>query len=219
MAYNNRQRESFEARTIKAGSSSTYRVGSQYCPDNGWVVAWAANKARQLTLKIVASVGGEGSLRTIVVEAADMSRHGLVGIPWPVLALTVTCDSADTEITLHAYAIDNASGAAGWPSKLYRTVTENVNAAANTTRAIPRGASSWMVTGSDDFDVDLLDTGGNVILKFGDVKGTVTSGLTTANPWRATIEDGSVKVTNNAAGAADLTFWFLFDLADGSGLA
>lgn len=219
MAYNNRQRASFEARTIKAGESSTYRVGSHYCPDNGWVVAWAANKARQLTMKIVASVGGEGSLRTVVVETADMSRHGLVGIPWPVLAMTVTCDSADTEITLHAYAIDDASGVAGWPSRLYRTVTKNVNAAASTTETIPKGASSWMVTGSDDYDVDLLDTSSNVILKFGELKGTLTTGLTTGNPWRATIEEGSVKVTNNAAGAADLTFWFLYDFADGSGLA
>lgn len=219
MAYNSRQKQSFEARTVTAGTSTTYRLGSQYCPDNGWLVAWSCDQARQLTVKMIASVGGEGSLSSTIVETADMSRHGLVGVPWPVLSLTVTCDTVDTEITLHAYAVDNASGTGGWPSRLYRTITKNINAAATHTETIPKGASDWMVTGSDDYDVDLLDGSGNTILKFAVQKGNVTTGNVSADPWRSTIEGGSIKVTNNAAGAADLTFWFRYNLADGSGLA
>ena len=219
MAYNSRQKQSFEARTIKGGESTTYRLGSQYCPDNGWVIVWSCDQARQLTLTAVGSVGGEGSLSTTIVESADMSRHGLVGVPWPVLALTVSCDNTDTELTLHAYAVDDASGVAGWPSRLYRVVTKNVNAAATHTENIPKGATAWMVTGSDDHDVDLNDTNGDTILKFAVKAGNVTTGTVSPSPWRATIEGGSVKVTNGAAGAADLTFWWAYDLNVGSGLA
>lgn len=219
MAYNARQSQRFEARTVKAGESTTYRVGSQFCPDNGWVIVWSCDQYRQLTLKVIASVGGEGSLTTTIVETADMSRHGLIGIPWPVLNLTATCDSTDTEITLHAYAIDKASGAAGWPSKLYRAVTKNIDAGNSTTETIPKGASAYMVTGTEDFDVELTNANNDIIGKYQVQKGNVTIGNMTPAPWRPTFEAGGVKVTNNGGGAEDLTFWFLYDFADGSGLA
>lgn len=219
MTFNAAQKQSFELRTIAAAGSTSYRIGSQFCPGNGWLLIWSANKARQLTLKVVGSVGGEGSLSATIVETADMSQHGLLALPWPVLTATVSCDSSETDLTFHAYGISDASGVDGWPSKIYRSVLKNVAGGGNSSETIPKGATGYMVTGSDDFDVSLLDQNNNVVGTYQIAKGAINVGSETPAPWRPTYEAGSVKVTNNGAGAEDLVWWFEYDLTIGSGLA
>jgi hypothetical protein len=219
MSYNSKIFESFSNRTIKAGENSRYRIGDQVCPSNGWLVVWACDQANQLTLKIQASVATAGSLSTIIIDGADMSRHGCLAVPWPVLELSVSCDSTDTEITLSAYGINQGSGVGGYPSKIYKHERKTIASGATGTFSLQQGATRWCALGSTAATVKFQNSNGDDILAYALATGNVTIGADSGSPWYETIEAGQVIISQATGSNQDWTVVQEYDLQIGSGLA
>lgn len=219
MSYNNKRQESFSDRTIKAGESTRYRVGDQWCPNNGWLLVWACDQERQLTLKIQASVATAGSLSTIIIDGADMSKHGCLAIPWPVLEVSVSCDSTDTTITLSAYGIDAGSGVGGYPNKVYKTETKTIASGATGSFNLQTGATRWCALGSSAASVKLENAAGDNLFEYALATGNVTLGATSGSPWYTTLEGGKIVIGQTTGSDQDWTLVQEYDLSVGSGLA
>jgi hypothetical protein len=219
MGWNSEHSQIFANRKIGAGDEVVYHLGRTYCPGAGWLVAWSIDQPDNTELTAVAAVAGAGSLSATVLENVDMSRHGLIAIPWPVLNLTVKADASTSNVVLHAYAIESAADLAGWPSQLYSTNLQNINAAASVSITIPIGATGYSVNGLEAHTVELKDQNGNVFDSYATQKGAVNIGQVTKQPARYTVDGGSVRITNDGAGAEDLVVRFHFDLHVGSSLA
>jgi hypothetical protein len=219
VAYNTAKAEHYSLRTITAGNSQSYRVGDQFCPDNGWLLVWSCSNADQLTLRIQAKVAGPGHLSAEIINGADMSRHGLLAVPWPILDLDVSCDSADTDITLSAYAIDHQSGIGGWPSRIYRTERKTIASGATGDFDIPTGASKFWVGSTAAATVKLQDSAGDDIQGFALATGNVTIGAASSAPWYTTAEGGRVRITQSTGSNQTYAVVYEYDLTVGSGLA
>lgn len=216
MAWNATERQRFDLRSIGSGDQTVYHLGRTYCPGAGWLVAWSLDTADQTELTAVAYVAGAGSLSSTFIESADMSRHGLIALPWPVIDLTVKADSSTVKITLHAYAIETGGDLAGWPYKLYSTNLQNLTTTDSATVTIPKGCTAYSVNGKDAHTVELLDVNGNTFDKYTTSLGNVTIGQVAQQPARYTVDGGSVKITNDGGGTEDLVLRWSYDLRIGS---
>lgn len=219
MAYNENKLESFSNRTIKAGASTRYRIGDQWCPGNGWLLVWACDQSRQLTITIKVAVATAGGLSTEIIKAADMSKHGQLAVPWPVLDVQIACDSTDTEITLSAYGIDHASGVGGWPTKIYRSELKSIASGATGTFEIPTGATRWYAGGTTAATIKFQNSAGDDLLAYAAATGNVTIGQTSAAPWYPTIEGGSILISQSTGSGQKWNVVFEYDLMIASGLA
>lgn len=219
MGYNSTKYEAFSDRTIAAGNSTRYRIGESACPNNGWLLVWACDQIQELTLKIEARVAVAGSLSTVIIDGADMSRHGCLAVPWPVLDVSVSCNSTDTTITLAAYGIDLGSGVGGYPSKIYRHTRETVASGVASNVAIPIGATRWCVLGTSAASVKLQTDAGDDVLEYALATGNVTIGAASGSNWFETVEGGQIDIAQSTGSNQDWTVVFEFDLGIGSGLA
>jgi len=219
MGWNTARSQKFDKRTIASGASTLYRMGDTFCPGAGWLLAWSASNSDELTLKVQIRVEGKGNIASTVISSADMSKHGLIAIPWPNLVLTVSCDNNNTDLSLHGYAIDQASQLAGWPSSLFGSSLQNITASNSSTVTIPAGATAWTVTSKEAFTASSQDKNANTYDAWATTTGTVTLGAVTPEGWRPTVDGGSVKVVNDGSGTEDFVFRFRYNLRVGSSLA
>ena len=219
VAYNTKKSENFSDRTIKAGTSSRYRIGDQWCPDNGWLLAWACDQADQLSIKITAKIATAGALSTVIIEGADMSKHGLLAVPWPVLDCEISANSTDTILTLSAYAINHQSGIGGWPSKIYKTEQKTVASGATGDFNIPTGASRWWVGSTSAATVKLQNSNGDDITGFSLATGNVTIGSASGSPWYTCPQAGKIKLSQATGSDQTYSVVYEYDLTVGSGLA
>jgi hypothetical protein len=215
----------FVDQALGPGTIVNQQVGDHYCPNAGWLLAYASTTTTQppaaldQTLNVQLDVVGPGQagLNGTLVQGWSPGPVGLLYVPWPKLLVTVNTDAGlpgNATWRLSAMPVESSAEAAGLPSCVITETKITLAPNAEITVPLVAGATEWAVwaDSATTMRVQPQDFAAAVVRGQWDVgAGPVAGGGTPAMGWQPTFRNGQVRIVDGTGAGLRSTFFLKFD--------